>query len=95
MSYGAEPPAIDISEDDGDEVSGEESKGLKRWSEEETKKFVFALMGPDGCWERYLKSPTNILKKVRILVSNKGFFMSNSILRLQRKIFLGALITRL
>lgn len=65
LLYEPESPA-DLGEDDEDQVTGEDEEGGKRrkWSEDETKKFVHALMGPDGSWDQYIKNPTRTLKKV-------------------------------
>jgi len=62
----------DLSEDDEDQIAGGGEGGGKqrKWTEDEVKKFVYALMGPDGSWNQYMKSPTRTLKKVSIQVDS-------------------------
>ena len=66
---------VDISGDDGGRLSDNEDDNEDdkrgRWTEEEVKKFVYALMGPDGYWERFIKNPTNVCKKVSVVIRDR------------------------
>lgn len=79
------PEDLDVGagEDDKDQISDEEDK-KRRWTEAETKQFVFALMGPDGYWEKFLKNPTDTYKKVSTAFSVAVLSLSHLILRFRQ-----------
>lgn len=55
---------IDDGEDNNNQFSGEEDNRKRQWTKAEVMQFVHALMGPDGYWEKFLKNPNDVLKKV-------------------------------
>ena len=79
-----EAPTINTGEDDEDQISGEEDDKRKRWTDAELKQFVNALMGSDGYWEKFMKNPSNVFKKVSVLVGNTAKTLSDFMLRLQK-----------
>ena len=70
LSHQPEAPIFEADEDDDNQISGEEDNKKKRWTEAELGKFIHALMGPDGCWEKFTKNPAGAFKKVSVAVDD-------------------------
>ena len=87
LSRQSEARTIDVSEDDGDQIGGEEDDRRKRWTDAELKQFAHAVMGPDGCWEKFLKNPTRVFKKVSAAAGKVALTLSNLTLRLLSSTF--------
>lgn len=79
LSYQPNDMTADPDEDDEDQVSGDEDEKRKRWTDSELKQFVYALMGLDGCWEKFLKNSNDALKKVSTVTGGEVLSPSNFI----------------
>ena len=78
VSRQSEPSNTDPGEGAEDQISG------ARWTETELKKFVHALMGPDGYWDKFKKNSGSVFKKVGVLVDSAAPTPSNFMSRLLR-----------
>ena len=61
----------------------------------ELKEFVYALMGPDGYWEKFVKNPAGVFKRVSVVVGNMVSTCANFMLRLQKSTSPIVLMSRL
>lgn len=84
LSHQPKALTVDLGAGDEDQISGEEDGRRKQWTEAELKRFTHALLGPDGCWEKFMKNPTRALKKVGVVVGDAELTQSNFTMRLQK-----------
>ena len=94
MSRRPEARLIDVSEDDEGRINGEEEDKRRLWTEAKLKQFVYALMGPDGYWERFVKNPNNVFKKVSVVAGDVVSTCANFTLRLRKSTSLTVLMPR-
>jgi hypothetical protein len=94
LSRQPEARIIDVSEDDEGRINGEEEDKRRLWTEAELKQFVYALMGPDGYWERFAKNPNNVFKKVSVVAGDVVSTRANFTLRLRKSTSLTVLMPR-
>jgi len=94
LSYRSKPLTTYVDEGVEDQ-SGEVGGGGVRWTDAELRRFIHALMGPDGYWEKFRKNPTNVFKKVSAMVDNEITTPPNFMSRLRRGSFLVASMQRL
>ena len=87
--------AIDIGEDDEGQINGDEEDKKRWWTDAELKEFVYALMGPDGYWEKFVKNPASVFKRVSVVVGNMVSTCANFMLRLQKSTSPIVLMSRL
>jgi hypothetical protein len=95
LSHRPEVQAIDAGEDDEGQINGDEEDKKRWWTDAELKEFIYALMGPDGYWEKFVKNPAGVFKRVSVVVGNAVSTCANFTLRSQKSTSPIVLMSRL